>query len=305
MPVARGWNDRWCSVTAGELDGQGTRRRTLSVDTYCLETENGAITTDSAVLIKEGDEMAEILGLGLTHYPPLISPDEDKAIPLKRTLRGNKQIPEEMKNPSSWPEPMRIEYGEDEGYASSLEHRARLVAGFRRIREELDAFNPDFVVIWGDDQYENFREDIIPPFCVLAYDDFEAQPFAHRQRNAWEEPQDTTFKYQGHKEGARALVSGMIDRGVDMAYAYQPLHEPGLGHAILNTLLYLDYDRKGFDYPVVPMLVNCYGSRVIRNRAAPSSTRRTRTRPGRRPSGAWKSGRPRRKRCRTRRGGWR
>ena len=140
------------------------------------------------------------------------------------------------------------------------------MAGFRRIREELDAFNLDFVVIWGNDQYENFREDIIPPFCVLAYDDFEAQPFAHRQRNAWDEPKDKTFKYRGYKEGARALVSGMIDRGVDMAYAYQPLHEPGLGHAILNTLLYLDYDRKGFDYPVVPMLLNCYGSRVIRNK---------------------------------------
>jgi hypothetical protein len=51
-----------------------------------------------------------------------------------------------------------------------------------------------------------------------------------------------------------------------MAYAYKPLHEPGLGHAILNTLLYLDYDRQGFDYPVVPVLVNCYGSKVIRNR---------------------------------------
>ena len=61
-------------------------------------------------------------------------------------------------------------------------------------------------------------------------------------------------------------MSGLIDHGVDMAYAYQPLHQPGLGHAVLNTLLYLDYDRKGFDYPVVPMLVNCYGSRVIRNR---------------------------------------
>ena len=223
-----------------------------------------------ATLIPEGDEMAEILGLGLTHYPPLIGPDEDKNIPLKRTLSSNKNVPEEMKNPSAWPEPMRIEYGEDEGYASSLEHRARLVAGFRRIREELDAFNPDFVVIWGDDQYENFREDIIPPFCVLAYDDFECQPFGVEghagRRNVWNEPPGTTFKYRGNREAARTLVSGLIDRGVDMAYAYQPLHQPGLGHAILNTLLYLDYDRKGFEYPVVPMLVNCYGSRVIRNR---------------------------------------
>ena len=195
---------------------------------------------------------------------------EDKLIPLKRTLRTNQNLPAEMKNPSNWPEPMRVEYGEDEGYASSLEHRARLVAGFRRIREELDAFNPDFVVIWGDDQYENFREDIIPPFCVLAYDDFECHPFTNHdgspRRNVWGEAADATFNYRGHKNGARELVSGMIDRGVDMAYAYQPLHEPGLGHAILNTLLYLDYDRKGFDYPVVPFLVNCYGSRVIRNK---------------------------------------
>ena len=32
--------------------------------------------------------------------------------------------------------------------------------------------------------------------------------------------------------------------GVDMAYAYKPLHFPGIAHAFLNTLLYLDYDRK-------------------------------------------------------------
>ena len=214
--------------------------------------------------------MAEILGLGLTHSPSLIRPDEDGESSLKRTLRTNDRVPAEMKNPSNWPEPMRVEYGEDEGYASAVRLRERMVAGFRRLRQELDAFNPDFVVIWGDDQYENFREDIIPPFCVLAYDEFNCQPFANGdgspRRNVWDESADTTFNFQGHKNGARALVSGMIDRGIDMSYAYQPLHEPGLGHAILNTLLYLDYDRKGFDYPVVPFLVNCYGSRVIRNK---------------------------------------
>ena len=31
-------------------------------------------------------------------------------------------------------------------------------------------------------------------------------------------------------------------------------------------MLYLDLDRKGFDIPVVPVSVNCYGSSVIRNR---------------------------------------
>ena len=213
--------------------------------------------------------MAEILGLGLTHSPSFIRPDEDGESSLKRTLKTNDRIPHEMKNPLNWPEPMRAEFGEDEGYASAVRLRERMIAGFRELRKELDAFNPDFVVIWGDDQYENFKEDIIPPFCVLAYDEFNCQPFDNgggpARRNVWGEGADTVFKYRGHQEGARALVSGMIDRGVDMSYAYQPLHEPGLGHAILNTILYLDYDRTGFDYPVVPMLVNCYGSRVIRN----------------------------------------
>ena len=59
----------------------------------------------------------------------------------------------------------------------------------------------------------------------------------------------------------------MIDQGFDLSYAYKPLHEQGgLGHAFLNTLLYLDYDRTGMDYPVVPFAVNCYGSKVIQNR---------------------------------------
>ena len=215
--------------------------------------------------------MAEILGLGLTHSPSLIRPDEDGESSLKRTLRENDKVPAEMKIPTNWPEPMRIEYGEDEGLASAKRLRDRMVKGFGKLREELDAFNPDFVLVWGDDQYENFKEDIIPPFCVLAYDQFECQPFANKdgsaRRNVWNEPAEQTFRYPGNTKAARALVTGLIDHGIDMSYAYKPLHQPGLGHAILNTLLYLDYDRnKEFKYPVVPMLVNCYGSKVIQNR---------------------------------------
>jgi hypothetical protein len=214
--------------------------------------------------------MAEILGLGLTHAPTLSRPDGDGELALKRTLKNNTRIPPEMKNPSNWPEPMRIEFGEDEGLEASRRLRERMVAGFRVLRAELDAFNPDFIVIWGDDQYENFKEDIIPPFCVLAYDEMECQPWIGRdgnaRRNVWDEPPDKVFKFPGHPQGARALASGLLEQGVDMSYAYKPLHQPGLGHAILNTLLFLDYDRQGINYPVVPFLVNCYGSRVIRNR---------------------------------------
>ncbi len=215
--------------------------------------------------------MAEILGVGLTHYPGIIAPDEDRQFPLVRTLKNNDKISPEMKNPASWPEAMRLEWGEDEGLSSARKHRERLVLGFRKLRAEIDAFNPDFVLIWGDDQYENFKEDIIPPFCVLAYEQMDCKPFTNKdgspRNNVWQEPADKIFSYPGHSEAARFLTSGLINQGIDMSYAYKPLHESGgLGHAFLNTLLFLDYDRKGFDYPVVPFQVNCYGSKVIRNR---------------------------------------
>jgi hypothetical protein len=61
-------------------------------------------------------------------------------------------------------------YGTDQGKTAAAAHRQALVDGLDKIREALGAFKPDFVVIWGDDQYENFNEDIIPPFCILAYD---------------------------------------------------------------------------------------------------------------------------------------
>ena len=214
--------------------------------------------------------MAEILGVGLTHSPSLIKPDTEMDFSITRSLR-NPQLPAELKIPTNWPEPMRIEYGEDEGLGAAQRARARLVNGFRQLRAAIDAFQPDFVLIWGDDQYENFKEDIIPPFCVLAYGEMACQPFMLKDGqprvNVWDEPAGQTFQYAGHPQAARSLTRGLLEQGIDMAYAYKPLHEKGgLGHAILNTLLYLDYDRQGFDYPVVPFLVNCYGSKVIRNR---------------------------------------
>ena len=138
--------------------------------------------------------MGDILGVGTTHYPPLITPDEDRGFPLTRTLRQNDKVPEDMKIPTNWPEPMRVEYGEDEGLKSAAQHRARLVNSFREIRTAIDEFNPDLVLIWGDDQYENFKEDIIPPFCILAYDQLEGAPFTNRdgtyRRNVWDESQE-------------------------------------------------------------------------------------------------------------------
>lgn len=205
--------------------------------------------------------MGDILGLGITHQPTLTNRDI-KPSSLRQTL-VDPGLPEELRTPAGWPAAMREEWGDDEGAAAGRRHRDAIVEQLRNARKVLDEFNPDFVVIWGDDQYENFREDIIPPFCVLAYDSFECRPWADAARpNYWDEPPDTTFSIKGHQEGGRFLTTGLLTEGMDVSYAYKPLHED-LGHAFLNSVLYLDWDRKGFPYPVVPFQVNCYGRFVI------------------------------------------
>jgi hypothetical protein len=181
---------------------------------------------------------------------------------LKRILQ-DPGLPEAYRRPESWPEAMRQEYGTDAGLSAAQRHRQALVTQFRKAKRLLDDFAPDFVLLWGDDQYENFLEDIIPPFCVLAYDAFEPRPWERsRGPNVWDEPKEQAFVYQGHRRGAKSLASGLLEEGFDISYAYKPLHHE-LGHAFLNTLLYLDYDRQGFNHPVVPLQINCYGRRVI------------------------------------------
>jgi hypothetical protein len=206
--------------------------------------------------------MGAILGLGVTHVPLLAGRDEDMARILRRVLQ-DPDLPERYRRPDGWPEAMRREWGDDEGLAAARRHRDALVDWFRKARRLLDDFAPDVVVIWGDDQYENFKEDIIPPFCVLAYESIEHRPWAEsRWHNVWDEPKETTFTYKGHRAAAKRLTGGLLEAGFDLSYAYRPLHHP-LGHAFMNTLLFLDYDRQGFPYPVIPFQVNCYGRRVI------------------------------------------
>src|SRR6266436_4966358 len=179
--------------------------------------------------------MAEILGLGCTHRPVMLRRDEDWTVMMRASL-DDPDMPEERKDPSQWPPQLRAELGDDFGATAAGRARQVFRRHFAEARRALDEFKPDLVVMFGDDQYENFKEDVVPPFAVLAYEDRDIQPWKH-------------------------LASGLLEAGIDVAYAYKPLHHP-LGHAFENTILLLDDERVGFDYPLVPFSVNCYGRRV-------------------------------------------
>ena len=91
---------------------------------------------------------------------------------------------------------------------------------------------------------------------------------AGRASNVWGEGKDTVIHTKGHHAAASTLAAKLIKADYDVSYAYRMRYENGLPHAFINTLLYLDYDRKGFPYPVVPFHVNCYGSSVIAKRGS-------------------------------------
>ena len=118
--------------------------------------------------------MAEILGLGVSHYPPLSGLDKDMANAHRGRL-NDPDIPATAKDPNTWSELAQREWADPVAAAAS--HRAAMRTGMSRVRQALDDFDPDFVLIWGDDQYENFKEDIVPAFSVLAYEDMTIKPW--------------------------------------------------------------------------------------------------------------------------------
>jgi hypothetical protein len=214
--------------------------------------------------------MGEILGVGLSHFPGFVYADNEMSARVKQTVTSAR-VPEHLKDPKNWPPPMQVEWGEDEGTSFATRHREQFVSGVRRLRQAIDDFQPDVVLIFGDDQYENFREEIIPPFCVYILDEVESRPHALGRigdptPNIWGEPDDLVMVTKGHPAVGRYLARRLMENDFDMSYAYKLNFHVGLGHAFARTIQYLDYDRTGWNYPVVPFHINAYGSSVIRNR---------------------------------------
>ena len=226
--------------------------------------------------------MSEILGLGLTHYPGLLVPHQHWPRFLQRNVEIGRIAPELYADRSRWPAQLREEWGDDDGVASAREHERQLLAGFRAIREELDAFNPDLVVIWGDDQYENFRNDCVPPFCIYMFDELECRPFGGGRRpfkstdSAYGLPPETAISVLGHHDAAAGLCRTLLEQKFDVAYATETRAEAGLAHSFSNTMVFLDREQRGFGYPVLPFHVNCYGNQLLRG-ARPDIQQRNHT----------------------------
>jgi hypothetical protein len=219
--------------------------------------------------------MGQILGLGFSHYPgPLVRPEYWPRHLGTQVERG--RIPADLYNDHArWPDAMRAEWGTDDGQSAAQAHYDTLIGGFRRLRKALDDFQPDLIVMWGDDQYENFRKDCVPPFCVFIQDEARSEPLRDMEKsafrtptNAWDLPPDTVFNVRSNKKAANELTRYLLDEGVDVAYSLEMRYKYGLPHSFANAVMYLDFDQRGFDYPLIPFHVNCYGNQLMTTSAS-------------------------------------
>jgi Catalytic LigB subunit of aromatic ring-opening dioxygenase len=133
------------------------------------------------------------------------------------------------------------------------------VDAFAVLRERLHAWEPDVLLIIGDDQAENFRQDNLPPFCIYTGAEVDGYPFqrAAARDNLWGAAPETKYTFRCPQAFARDMRNALIRDGIDLASANALQGwEWGLPHAHINPLMFLDPEGR---FPLLPFFVNCYG----------------------------------------------
>ena len=187
--------------------------------------------------------MAEILALGISHYPPSPVPDERMTWILKRMLQI--RIFRSAQNPPAGPSRCAPSGATTRVRRQPTRHRADLVGWLEKTRAALDAFKPDFILMWGDDQYETSRR----TSSRLTASRLRALPFTAPAGNVWGET-DKTLTCRD--TACRQDADQPADRGRLRHRLCLQAAASRAGHAFTNAAMYLDYGRKGFDYPIVP-----------------------------------------------------
>jgi hypothetical protein len=194
--------------------------------------------------------MAELLGLTVTHFPALRNRPEGLTSVLKGTIAGGWGGRPELANPKNWPEAMQREWGEDEGLSSSIAAQEHAVGQLRKLRAELDAFQPDLILMLYRDHRDGWRANICPQYWIMAHNSVETNLFP--RNNVFGEDPGRVDTIAGHREAALYLTRQLQDRGHNPLYTLEPEQPGGIDHHVQAGLVHLNWDKRVFDIPVVP-----------------------------------------------------
>ncbi|HEU4340965.1 MAG TPA: hypothetical protein VFU31_05290 [Candidatus Binatia bacterium] len=126
------------------------------------------------------------------------------------------------------------------------------MAAIESLRQKVNAFGPDTLIVVGDDQHENITDDNMPPFTIYMGNEAEASVSL---RYLKQPKSENRTRYRVDFKLAEGLINGLMDEGFDPAYSKQTRYDGGLGHAFARVLKLLSPDAK---HRVVPVMVNTY-----------------------------------------------
>lgn len=139
----------------------------------------------------------------------------------------------------------------------------RVKAAFGVLHDRLQAAKPDVLLIFGDDQLEQFDFKNFPAFAMFTGPSYSGYKISRRiglpvQPNRPERPKtpENWVTVKTNQEFSHALMRELMSDGFDLAFSNE-LSDPeeGMGHAFLRPMFYLDPEYR---IPSVPISVNCY-----------------------------------------------
>ena len=140
---------------------------------------------------------------------------------------------------------------------------ARCVAAYAVLKAHLERVKPDVLLIFGDDQGEQFDFTNFPAFALYTGAEFSGYKISRYfglpvggQRAVRPKTPEHWVTVKSHPQLARGLMTGLIGRGFDIAFSNKLANEEeGMGHAFMRPSYYL---VPGYDIPTIALSVNCY-----------------------------------------------
>jgi hypothetical protein len=139
----------------------------------------------------------------------------------------------------------------------------RIRTAYATLRAQLEAAKPDVLLIFGDDQLEQFNFRNFPAFALFTGESYGGYKISRYEGLPVGAPRAIRDKSPEHwatvnaqPAFARALMRELMIDGFDMAFSNGLVdEEEGMGHAFMRPSSYLDPEYR---LPTVPLFVNCY-----------------------------------------------
>jgi len=204
----------------------------------------------------EENLMAEIvIGIGTSHSPQLSIRAKDWA-----KLLGDKDKTDPRLDYQALLQ--RAKPGLDKELTEDKfrERDEACLAGIKVLGDALNAAKPDVVVVFGDDQQEQFHDDNMPMFAIYHGKGLPVVKHNNLRPAAWKDAEEkgwaeTAPEYEAASDLADHLIRALTDAEFDITRCNKLRAEIGVGHAF--SFLYRRV-LPGSKVPMVPVMVNTY-----------------------------------------------